>query len=178
MLQLLVSYKASQLEPPYCGAVNTLRVRCWDPRPQVLLQLAYAVQPLTAQSTGQGLELQSRESAKEAHCAPPKAAATFTERRLVWMPEPQVLEQSPYAPKAERMQSIGQLWALQDIVWVRLGQALPPFMAGATTVRSRLVLPPLQVRLHACHTPKAVTVQSTGQEAALHCASSDKDGHW
>jgi hypothetical protein len=120
------SSRVGHTKPPCMACWVTTRVRDWEPVPQVLVQVAQAVQADTAQWTGHGPTLQVWVLAKVGQAEPPWAASAETLRVRDWLPPPQVLVQVDQAVQPETTQSFGHDTMLHSRDSARAGQSLPP----------------------------------------------------
>jgi hypothetical protein len=113
VLQGCVCSRASHPLPPFSSAEYTLRVRLWDPSPQLLLHILspedHDDQDVKVQSTGQADELQSSDlvHAKSLQGLPPPQAWYSGERLLFKKPVPQDLLQMPTDAHEPGLQSRG-----------------------------------------------------------------------
>lgn len=95
------SSRCLQTSPPWTGCVTTLRARCCVPLPHVAVHGDHAVNELTSQWMGHGLELQSLCSEESPQGAPPKEASLMSRRMRISVPPPHVCEQLPQPPQGE-----------------------------------------------------------------------------
>mmetsp|Transcript_54313 Transcript_54313/g.129774 ORF Transcript_54313/g.129774 Transcript_54313/m.129774 type:complete len:270 (-) Transcript_54313:536-1345(-) len=141
------------------------RLRIFRPPPQDWEQADQSFQSSQAQSTVQAGWWQSRFSATEKkQPKPPGSRRLRTERSRLWMPSPQLVEQSPQSSHPETWQSwMLQLGRLQAFICVKsLGHSWPPCSGKVTTWRWRRACPAPQLRSHSSHSVQSDTTQSTG----------------
>ena len=114
-----------------------MRLRVWEPEPQVLLHVDQLLKADTVQWMGQEPSSQDCETARAEHATPPFAAGVVTVLVRVWVPEAHVLEQADHADHLDTVQSTGQALVWQACVCDKLGQALPPYAESTFAARVR-----------------------------------------
>jgi len=162
VLQERDSCRRGQTYPPCAACAVTLRVRCSDPAPHVLLQAVQLLHLVVSQWIGHGPSLQGCPSSSSGHPMPPKPAPPTTERLRVCRPRPHETEHSLQSLKFDTSQSIGHGCTLHDWSDVRVGHALPPWREAVVTVRLRLCTPVPQLVVHVDHCSQVEVAQSTG----------------
>ena len=147
------------------------RVLDCSPAPQVLLQPDHAPQPVTTQSTGQGLSLQPRVSVSSGQMWPPWLACQMTVRERLWLPPPQLTEHCAHADHSDTSQWTGQGPSAHSAISCSVGHAVPPWAAPIDTIRVRrrkaTSVPTRQDSEQADHSDQAETSQCTGQYLSL-----------
>ena len=121
-LQAWVSTREGQATPPKFADTCTLRMRFWDPPPQVLEQAFQVPHEDTTQSIGQCWVWQARLSLLDGQATPPSETAVVTLRVRAWLPVPQVTEHADQLLKSLMTQSTGQLCELQSWDCCKSGQ--------------------------------------------------------
>ena len=113
VLQVWVWAVVPQAIPPWAAAVVVVRVRVWEPVPQLAVQADQVDQLVCTQSTGHASSLQLRASSRLGHTSPEWRAPVVTVRVRFWAPEPHDLEQADQVDQEETTQWTGQAPSLQ-----------------------------------------------------------------
>lgn len=178
MAHCLTSVSRGHAAPPAAVAVLTVRLRVWNPVPQVLVQDDHSLKAPTTQSTGQTWVLQLFVCSSEGQPAPPVSTCTMMWRLRRVMPlVPQDLLHALQSPKEDTEQSRGHECVLHCAVAASAGQLLPPCSGCCATVRCFVCTPVPHEREHSPNSPKPRTMQSTAHAKTLQSRDSPRLGH-
>lgn len=122
--------------------------------------------------------LQSSSSTVSAsvHATPPYASSCVMTRDLYFLPQPSphCVEHSLQSERPAVSQFTGHICSLHESVSVKLGQAVPPDIAGVPTLRARKLEPPPHVSEQVLQALHAVMTQSTAHASRLQPSSFSK----
>jgi len=166
----------SHFFPPCRACCVIVRVFDFVPPPQDLEHLPHAPHFECWQLTGQGFVLHTAFILSAPHFSPPNCGCLVTLRDLDFTPPPHFLEQDSQEFQELSRQCTGQLCVWHFCVLLSAGHALPPYLAGVTTVRVVVCAPPPHVFEHDGQPAHGETTQLTGQCFSLHAFDSETFG--
>lgn len=153
--------------PPCFAVCVIVRVRTCTPAPHDLLHTLQSC-TVKAQSSGHAWVLHDVTcSSVPTQGLPPFVCCVLTLRERVLEPVPHEWLQTPHAEYAFHTQSLGHACPLHMRESTISGHMVPPSEAATIVVRLRIWRPPPQDAEHACHSPYALTTQSTGHVGPL-----------
>lgn len=191
LLHSRCSCRYGQAYPPLRACVTTLRERdCEPPVPHDFVHVVHAPNAETTQCTAHGWTLQERDSARYGHTYPPWRACAMMLRERDCVPPLHDRVHESHALKGDVTQCSGQGPWLQEVVSARWSHAAPPNALKAPVAighadapvccrraRVRDLVPAPHVVEHEVHVPQSFTMQSIGQQWALHALLSARAGH-